>query len=139
MAVLGLCYFTAFSLAAVSQDYSLVVVHGFSLRWKSSRWLCLLPIHEETLLGPAAVFPDSGRPRGLQFFFTDKRQDMELGREVCFKKAPKGPVLFQVYLYLRSDNIADYRSAECHYNMLLSLWICRFVSHSVSHSEIRGP
>ena len=89
MAVLGLCYCTAFSQAAVSQDYSLVVVHGFSLWWKSSRWLCLLPIHEETLLGPAAVFPESGRPRGLQFFFTDEAGH-GVGQRSLFQESPKG-------------------------------------------------
>ena len=65
--------------------------------------------------------------------FLQTRQDMELGSEVCFKKAPKGPVLFQVYLYLRSNNIADYLSTECHYNMLLSLWICRFETLLLFH------
>ena len=113
MAVLGLCCCTAFSLAAVSQDYSLVAVHGFSPWWKSSRWLCLLPIHEETLLGPVAIFPDSGRTRGLQFFFY--RQEAGKGQGVgqsLFQERPEGPVPFQVYRYLKSDNIADYRSAH---------------------------
>ena len=74
MAVLGLGCCTAFSLAAVSHDYSLVVLHSFSLRWKSSWWLCLLPIHEETLLGPVSFLTQEGLGRYSSFSQARGRQ-----------------------------------------------------------------
>ena len=69
----------------------------------------LLHVHILSIIEPG--FCDLGAWETATFLKQEAGKGQGVGQSL-FQERPEGPVPFQVYRYLKSDNIADYRSAH---------------------------